>query len=120
MKNLPFVEKKGSRLPGSNDSIGRLLDFTLDRIFGIGNVEIETAGFPGPNQQGSEEKLEGILFYEEIRDFVLRHPYGTATEIIPGVEEPVPMMPDSLDDGILITLREIRDILKGDRTKVED
>ena len=90
----------------------------LDRLFGIGTVEIETAGYSGPNQQGPEEKLEGLTFYEEVRDFILqelrrfRHPYATATEIIPGVDEPIPDLPDSLDDEILKTLREIRDILK--------
>ncbi|MFW9919421.1 MAG: PH domain-containing protein [Candidatus Thorarchaeota archaeon] len=90
----------------------------LDRLFGIGTVEIETAGYSGANQQGPEEKLEGLPFYEEVRDFVLqelrryRHPYATATEIIPGVDEPIPDIPDSLDDEILKTLREIRDILK--------
>ncbi len=90
----------------------------LDRLFGIGTVEIETAGYSGANQQGPEEKLEGLTFYEEVRDYVLqelrkyRHPYATSTEIIPGVEEPIPDIPDSLDDEILKTLREIRDILK--------
>lgn len=90
----------------------------LDRLFGIGTVEIETAGFSGASKQGPEEKLEGLVFYEEVRDFILqelrkfRHPYATATEIIPGVEEPIPDIPDSLDDEILKTLREIRDILR--------
>ncbi len=91
----------------------------LDRLFGIGTVEIETAGYSGANQQGPEEKLEGLPFYEEVRDFVLqelrkyRHPYATGTEIIPGVDEPIPDIPDSLDDEILKTLRDIRDILKN-------
>lgn len=90
----------------------------LDRLFGIGTVEIETAGYSGANQQGPEEKLEGLTFYEEVRDFVLqelrkyRHPYATATEIIPGIDEVIPDIPDSLDDEILKTLREIRDILR--------
>jgi len=90
----------------------------LDRLFGIGNVEIETAGYSGGTQPGPEEKLEGLVFYEEVRDFILqelrkfRHPYATATEIIPGMDEPIPDIPDSLDDEILKTLREIRDILR--------
>ncbi len=93
----------------------------FDRLFGIGNVEVETAGFSGGTQQGPEEKLEGLVFYEEVRDFILqelrkfRHPYTTATEIVPGIDEPIPNMPDSLDDEILRTLREIRDILKEKR-----
>jgi membrane protein YdbS with pleckstrin-like domain len=87
----------------------------FDRIFGLGSVSIETAGYSGQNQSGPEEKLEGIRFYEEVRDFILnelrkfRTPYVTTTE--PDKETPVPRGP-GLDDEILITLREIRDLLK--------
>jgi membrane protein YdbS with pleckstrin-like domain len=87
----------------------------FDRIFGLGSVSIETAGYSGSNQTGPEEKLEGIRFYEELRDFILkelrkfRTPYVTTTE--PDKELPVPRGP-GLDDEILITLREIRDLLK--------
>jgi membrane protein YdbS with pleckstrin-like domain len=90
----------------------------FDRLFGIGSVNIETAGFSGANQSGPEEKLEGIVFYEEVRDFILnelrkfRDPYVTGTEVVLPVEEPVPRGP-GLDDEILITLREIRDLLNG-------
>ncbi|MHA1943309.1 MAG: PH domain-containing protein [Candidatus Thorarchaeota archaeon] len=91
----------------------------LDRIFGIGTVEIQTAGFSGgpSGQGGPEEKLEGITFYEEVRDFVLqelrrfRDPYVVGTEVVHPVDEPVPRLRDSLDDEILITLRDIRDVL---------
>jgi len=90
----------------------------FDRLFGIGSVNIETAGFSGANQSGPEEKLEGIVFYEEVRDFILnelrkfRDPYVTGTEVVLPVEEPVPRGP-GLDDEILITLREIRDLISG-------
>ena len=88
----------------------------FDRLFGLGSVSIETAGYSGSNQSGPEEKLEGIMFYEEVRDFILnelrkfRTPYATTTED-DKYEEPVPRGP-GLDDEILITLREIRDLLK--------
>ena len=88
----------------------------FDRLFGLGSVSIETAGYSGSNQTGPEEKLEGIRFYEEVRDFILnelrkfRTPYVTTTED-DKYEEPVPRGP-GLDDEILITLREIRDLLK--------
>jgi membrane protein YdbS with pleckstrin-like domain len=88
----------------------------FDRLFRLGSVSIETAGYSGSNQTGPEEKLEGIRFYEEVRDFILnelrkfRTPYVTTTEP-DKVEEPVPRGP-GLDDEILITLREIRDLLK--------
>ncbi|TFF94977.1 PH domain-containing protein [Candidatus Thorarchaeota archaeon] len=91
----------------------------LDRLFGIGTIEIETAGFSGSPQGGRspEEKIEGILFYEEVRDYILqelrrfRDPYVTGTEIVQPADRPVPHLPDSLDDEMLITLRAIRDVL---------
>jgi len=96
----------------------------FDRLFGIGSVHVETAGFSGTNQKGPEVKLEGIVFYEEVRDFILnelrkfRTPYVTGTEVTPPAEEPVPRM-EGLDDEILITLREIRDILKSGSPKMQ-
>ena len=90
----------------------------FDRLFGIGNVSIETAGYSGSSQTGPEERLEGIIFHEEVRDFILRElrqfrtPYVTTTEP-DGIETPVPRGP-GLDDEVLITLREIRDLLKKD------
>ena len=91
----------------------------FDRLFGLGNVSIETAGFSG-QQAGPEESLEGIVFYEEVRDFILnelrkfRAPYATMTEVASSVEEPVPRGP-GLDDEMLLTLREIRDLLRTQR-----
>jgi len=92
----------------------------FDRFFGIGSVSIETAGYSGSQTTGPEEKLEGIVFYEEVRDFILnelrkyRAPYTTATEVVQPKEEPVPRG-EGLDDEILITLREIRDLLRSQR-----
>jgi membrane protein YdbS with pleckstrin-like domain len=89
----------------------------FDRLFKIGSVHIETAGYSGANQKGPEETLSGIVFYEEVRDFILKElrkfkePYVTGTEVVYPTEEPVPKM-EGLDDEILTTLREIRDILK--------
>ncbi len=88
----------------------------FDRLFGIGNVSVETAGYSGTQQTGPEQKLEGIVFYEEVRDFILkalreyRAPYATTAEK-PRMEEAVPRG-FGLDDEILITLREIRDLLR--------
>ena len=83
-------------------------------------MEIQTAGFSGGAQAGRspEEKLEGITFFEQVRDFVLqelrrfRDPYVTGTEVVHPVERPVPRLSDSLDDEMLITLRDIRDVLE--------
>ncbi|MFX0108411.1 MAG: hypothetical protein ACFE7R_09020, partial [Candidatus Hodarchaeota archaeon] len=86
-------------------------------ILGIGSVEIETAGFTvrAAGQPGPEEKIEGVVFYEELRDWILlqlrrfRAPYVTGTEVVYPDEETVPRLEDSLQDEILITLRQIRD-----------
>ncbi len=97
----------------------------FDRLFGIGNVLVETAGFSG-SMMGPEEKIEGVRFYEEVRDFILnelrkfRDPYVTATEVVLPREEPVPRMADSLDDEMLITLREIRDVMRKLESKLGD
>ena len=96
----------------------------FDRLFGIGTVEIETAGYSGGPQGGGspEEKIEGVRFYKELRDFILQElrkftgVYATGTEVLTRVEEPVPSIPESLDDEILTTLREMRDILE----RIED
>jgi membrane protein YdbS with pleckstrin-like domain len=92
----------------------------FDRLFKIGSVQIETAGYSGPSQKGPEEKISGIVFYEEVRDFILkelrkfREPYVTGTEVVLPTEQAVPKM-EGLDDEILITLREIRDLLRNRR-----
>jgi membrane protein YdbS with pleckstrin-like domain len=91
----------------------------FDRAFGIGTIEIETAGFSGSSQMGPEEKIEGVTFYEPLRDYILaelrrfRDPYAIGTEMTFPRDEPIPRMEDSLQDEILLTLREIRDILRG-------
>ncbi len=86
----------------------------FDRLFGIGSVEIQTAGYSGGTQAGAkpEEKLEGIQIYESVRDFILRElrkfraPYVVGTEVV-GPEE------GDLNTQILSVLTEIRDILRG-------
>ncbi len=94
----------------------------FDRLFNIGSVHIETAGYSGTQQKGPEVKLEGIVFYEEVRDFVLNElrkfkaPYVMGTEVVHPIEEPVPRM-EGLDDEILITLREIRDLLRHQKKR---
>jgi len=92
----------------------------FDRIFKIGTVEIQTAGYSGgpTGQGGPEEKLEGIKFYQELTQFVLRElrrfrdPYATGTEVVVPKDEPVQRSDSALDDEILIALRDIREILR--------
>jgi membrane protein YdbS with pleckstrin-like domain len=96
----------------------------LDRLFGIGSVYVETAGFSGERKE-PEEKLEGIEFYEEVRDFILqelrkfRAPYATGTEAAGYGDFEIPKLPDSLDDEILMTLRDMKTILEDISKKLE-
>ena len=92
----------------------------FDRLFGIGNVEIQTAGYSGGpgGKTGPEEKLEGIKAYEKLADFVLgelrkfRGPYTTGTEVVLPQGKAVPRISSTLDDEILIAIRDIREILR--------
>lgn len=92
----------------------------IDRLFRIGNVEIQTAGYSGGpgGQTGPEEKLEGIRAYETLTRFVLaelrrfREPYATSTEVPRSQDDGVPRIEGSLDDEILMAIRDIREILR--------
>lgn len=93
----------------------------FDRLFGIGSVEIETAGQSGSSSIGPEEKLEGIVFYEELRDFILRElrrfkdPYVTGTEVVLPEDDTVIRVGGAIEDEILSVLNEIRDLLRDRR-----
>jgi membrane protein YdbS with pleckstrin-like domain len=94
----------------------------FDRLFGIGSIEVETASGSGSSLQSAEEKLEGLTFYEELRDFILmelrkfKDPYVTGTEVVhPEEDEVIRVGPSDIEDEILIVLREIRDLLRKDR-----
>ncbi len=97
----------------------------LDRVFGIGCVEIETAGFSGAYQEGPEEKISGITFFNELRDYILaemrkyRGPNVLGTESDAAFEEPVLRIDGSLDDEILMTLREIKEYLRSIDRKLD-
>ena len=93
----------------------------FDRLFGIGNVEVETAGYSGASHTGPEEKISGVVFYSELRDFILRElrkfkgPYVTGTEVVMPEEEGVPAMAGTIEDEILRVLNDIRELLKRRR-----
>jgi membrane protein YdbS with pleckstrin-like domain len=88
----------------------------FDRLFNIGSVLIETAGNSAP-QKSPEITMQGIVFYEEVRDFILKElrrykePYAVGTEVnVPTADSPLKKASD--DGEMLVTLREIRDLLK--------
>ncbi|MHA1975443.1 MAG: PH domain-containing protein [Candidatus Hodarchaeales archaeon] len=86
-----------------------------DRLFGIGTVQIETAGRSG-SQMGPEEKIEGIDNYFEVRDQILevlrlfRHQYATGTESPESLDAAEP--DKNFEQQLLNELRDIKDILK--------
>ena len=92
----------------------------FDRLFKIGTVEIQTAGYSGGpmGKGGPEEVIEGVKFYQEVAQFILRElrsfrdPYATGTEMVAPRDEPVQKRDGTLDDEILLALRDIREILK--------
>jgi len=94
----------------------------FDRLFGIGSIEVETASGSGSSFQSAEEKLEGLTFYNELRDFILmelrkfKDPYVTGTEIVyPEEDEVIRVGSSNIEDEILMVLTEIRDLLRKDR-----
>jgi len=85
----------------------------FDRLFGIGNVEIHTAGYSGGPYEGGkpEEKIEGIVFFQELRDFILsemrklKGSYAMTTEVL--------TVPDgSVEEMTLAALQDIREFLR--------
>lgn len=88
----------------------------FDRLFNIGSVLIETAGNSAP-QKSPEITLHGIVFYEEVRDFILKElrrfkePYAVGTEVTTPAEQPTKTV--ACDGEVLATLKEIRDLLKA-------
>ncbi|UCE15026.1 MAG: PH domain-containing protein [Candidatus Heimdallarchaeota archaeon] len=83
----------------------------LDRLFGIGCVNIETAGKSGTSTS-PEEKFEGLPLYHEIRDYILRQLrfYYSTISTSPRLDESGDVPP--LQQEIINELREIRTLLK--------
>jgi membrane protein YdbS with pleckstrin-like domain len=89
----------------------------FDRLFNIGTVDIETAGNSGA-QKGPETALQGLVFYEEVRDFILRELRRFKEPYVVGTEGSVVASKSTTEatgaDGeMLATLKEIRDLLRA-------
>ncbi len=87
----------------------------FDRLFGIGNVFIQTAGKGGAT--GPEEKLEGLPLYHEIRDYILRQLRIYHRSILGG-EVPSHKETDLLtvQREMINELREIKRLFKQKKT----
>jgi membrane protein YdbS with pleckstrin-like domain len=83
----------------------------LDRFFGIGCVNIETAGKSGMVAE-PEEKLEGLILYHEIRDYILRRLRVYQSTQTGKESIDIPTNQESLQRETIRTLKEIRDLLK--------
>lgn len=102
----------------------------FDRIFGIGNVFIETAG-SSPIQLGGmlapDIKIEGIRFYHELRDHIVREmrklkgSYATGTEISSKADEfDMPTYTGSANGEMAFTLREMLKVLRRIEDKLDN
>ncbi|KXH69981.1 MAG: hypothetical protein AM326_01435 [Candidatus Thorarchaeota archaeon SMTZ-45] len=97
----------------------------FDRLFGIGNVEIHTAGYSGGPYEGGkpEEKIEGITFYLELRDFILSEMrslkgiYATTTEVLS--EQDGTIRVGSIEEATLATLQDLRNVLRRIENKLD-
>jgi len=102
----------------------------FDRGFGIGAVKIETAGESGGMQatgvltlilkyllrQDSEEVIEGIVFYEELKEFILRELRGFERSVRPKDADVVGTRRRSIfTENTLRAFQEIRDTLREER-----
>ncbi len=93
----------------------------FDRLFGIGNVEIHTAGYSGGPYEGGkpEEKIEGIVFYQELRNFILSEmrklkgsSYALTTEILTAQDA-------SVEELTLATLQDMHELLRRINDKID-
>jgi len=101
----------------------------FDRVMGIGTVQIETAGGAAGSpavgivpliiqrlgvSSKSEERVEGIRFHQELRDFILREmrDFGSAPMVYEPAEYPK-RRKKILSRRTLEAFKEVRDALKA-------
>jgi len=91
----------------------------FDRMFGLGSVHIETAG-NSAQEGGPEEVLEGIVFFEELRDYILtelrkfRDPYVIGTEVC-YPSDAILTERDRVNHEMLETLKKICTLLEEEK-----
>ena len=84
----------------------------FDNLFGIGTVEIETAGKTG-RQSSPEEKIEGITNYVEIRNTVLEELRKFRSQYTTTTEPSLSKSEGDIANSILAELREIKRLLQN-------
>ncbi|MHA1976633.1 MAG: PH domain-containing protein [Candidatus Hodarchaeales archaeon] len=96
----------------------------FDRLFNIGTVEIQTAGGPSSSLESmAEEKLEGLIIYREVRDYILtqlRLFQLQDMEKTTFEDTTQALAPKSSDEALLETLQDIKMILSQKFQILED
>ncbi len=86
----------------------------IDRIIGIGRIQIHTAGYS--TNQGPEEKIDGLIQYQEIYETLSQKikQFKPMTPLASLEEEDYPIIePTDINAAILSELKEIKEILKN-------
>ncbi|MHA1154651.1 MAG: PH domain-containing protein [Candidatus Heimdallarchaeota archaeon] len=86
----------------------------IDRIIGIGRIQIHTAGYS--TNQGPEEKIDGLIQYQEIYETLSQKikQFRPMTPLASLEEEDHPIIePTDINVAILSELKEIKEILKN-------
>ncbi|MFX1483078.1 MAG: PH domain-containing protein [Promethearchaeota archaeon] len=119
-KGIINITKK--HVPFRTISFIRMRRGVFDRLLGIGTVVIETASsspsphpgggllaflIQGLNSSKAEEHIEGIRFFEELRDFILRELRGLGAG--PRLKTQTRVISNPL---VLVLFKEIKDALK--------
>ena len=84
----------------------------FDNIFGIGTVEIETAGKTG-RQSSPQEKIEGIANYVQIRNTILEELRKFRSQYTTTTEPSISKSEENIASSILDELRAIKDLLQN-------
>jgi hypothetical protein len=76
----------------------------VSRMFGIGSLHIQTAGYSGPNTRGSEITIDGVENFEELQDVI--------TKFVRGKKPVAAETYEDSDSAILKELVNIRKLLE--------
>jgi len=79
----------------------------FSRMFGIGSLHIQTAGYSGPNTRGSEITIDGMMNFEELQEMLIKLVHGKKPVAAETYEE------GDSESRIVSELVKIRKLLEG-------
>lgn len=85
----------------------------VSRHFNVASLKIQTAGYSGANQRGSEIRLDGIEDFEGLREFIMNLVRGRAPVAVEAYGKRAPA--EAADSDVLSELVKIRKLLEGGR-----